>query len=148
MGLHKWKSDALLMSVASRIVVEQLEHDHFSKQNVVVREARVLMVVSAAPYSQKEVATILGLNTNVLVKLIDKMEKRGLIHRQRNPENRREHILKLGDKGRKFIDWLEREYDRMAKQVWAPLTLEELQDIRHKLCKFIAAHSSLVERSY
>lgn len=50
--------------------------------------------------SQLTIAELLGINPNVMVLVIDSLEKRRLVKRQRNPKNRREQLVVLTAKGR------------------------------------------------
>ena len=64
----------------------------------------VLVVVSANPgLSQSELAETLGIERARLVRLLDKLEKRGLLHRLAVPRDRRAHALQLTAEGQKTL---------------------------------------------
>jgi DNA-binding MarR family transcriptional regulator len=66
-------------------------------------DAREIWVLLAArcrtPVTQKQIARHLALNENVLVLLLDRLEKSGHVRRVRNAANRREHFVRLTAKG-------------------------------------------------
>ncbi|NYI05365.1 MarR family winged helix-turn-helix transcriptional regulator [Allostreptomyces psammosilenae] len=90
------------------------------------RHFNVLATLAAdATLSQQEVSRTLGIDPNVMVGLIDDLEKLGLARRERNPEDRRRHVIVLTDAGQ---DLLREGYRRVAKaeaQIFAPLSEAE-----------------------
>jgi DNA-binding MarR family transcriptional regulator len=61
-----------------------------------VREYAALATIDdLAPCSQQQVATMLGVSGPVIVELIDALEPRGLVARERNPSDRRSYALRL-----------------------------------------------------
>lgn len=65
-----------------------------------------------------------------MVGVVDGMEKKGLIGRTKNPRNRREYILSVTKKGRALLKWVDENYDDVAKEMWYPITSQELNGIR------------------
>jgi DNA-binding MarR family transcriptional regulator len=70
-----------------------------------VREYGTLATIDdLAPCSQQQVATMLGVSGPVVVELIDALEPRGLVVRERNPSDRRSYALRLGESGAALRD--------------------------------------------
>lgn len=113
----------------------------YAKKGVTLREMWVLFSVYRHPYSQRELSNLMGMNENVMVTLIDCIEQKGLVLRQRNPENRREYKLVLTSKGMKLTKWAMDHYDELATKAWSPLTMEELEQLRGVLVRFVVASS-------
>jgi DNA-binding MarR family transcriptional regulator len=68
-----------------------------------IREYATLTTIEdLAPCSQQQVATMLGVSSPVVVELIDALEPRGLVVRERNPSDRRSYALRLTDDGAKL----------------------------------------------
>lgn len=66
-----------------------------------IREFATLQTIEdLAPCSQQHVATMLGVSGPVVVELIDALEPRGLVVRERNPLDRRSYALRLTSAGR------------------------------------------------
>jgi DNA-binding MarR family transcriptional regulator len=58
------------------------------------RDAALLATLQAAgPLSQQQLAKALDVNRTAMVKLIDGLERRGLVERVRNPDDRRAYLL-------------------------------------------------------
>jgi DNA-binding MarR family transcriptional regulator len=64
----------------------------------------VLVVIGANPgLSQSDIAETLGIERARLVRLLDRLEKRGLTRRLRSPRDRRSHALQLTAEGQKVL---------------------------------------------
>jgi DNA-binding MarR family transcriptional regulator len=74
--------------------------------NIDIRPAQysVLVVIGSNPgLSQADVAETLGIERARLVRLLDRLEKRGLTQRLASPVDRRSHSLKLTPAGRSAL---------------------------------------------
>jgi MarR family transcriptional regulator, 2-MHQ and catechol-resistance regulon repressor len=87
--------------------------------------AREIWILLAArcgkPVTQKQIARHLVLNENVLVSLLDRLEKSGHVRRVRNPENRREQFVRLTAEGEKVVRRALAVKARVYRSVFAPL---------------------------
>jgi DNA-binding MarR family transcriptional regulator len=54
--------------------------------------------------SQIDLAERLGINRTIMVQVIDRLEARGDVHRDRDPGNRRQYVLSLTDAGRVALE--------------------------------------------
>jgi DNA-binding MarR family transcriptional regulator len=64
----------------------------------------VLVVIAANPgLSQSDLADRLGIERARLVRVLDKLEKRGLTQRLASPTDRRSHALRLTREGQKLL---------------------------------------------
>jgi DNA-binding MarR family transcriptional regulator len=71
-------------------------------------QAGILRIIASTPgLSQQAVAQQLGTPPSRLVALIDGLERRGLIERRRNPDDRRHHALYLTEEGGRFMGRME-----------------------------------------
>jgi len=76
-------------------------------------QAGVLRRLAQFPgQSQRELADALGMHAPRLVVLIDELEDRGLVARDRDPGDRRNYAISLTDKGRQLLA----ELARVARQ--------------------------------
>jgi DNA-binding MarR family transcriptional regulator len=123
-----WKSHFLVLTASLDVVRERLEK-HYATRGLSLREIWILMSARDKPSSQKCVADMLGINSNVMVGLVDRMQKKDFIVRTKNPENRRENILTVTKNGRALVKWADENYDVAAKKVWHPIPLEALDGI-------------------
>ena len=76
-------------------------------------QAGVLRRLAQFPgQSQRELADALGMHAPRLVRLIDELEGRGLVARDRDPDDRRNYAISLTDEGRRLLA----ELGRVARQ--------------------------------
>jgi DNA-binding MarR family transcriptional regulator len=67
-------------------------------------QAGVLRLLAQFPgQSQRELADALGMHAPRLVALIDELEARGLVARDRDPGDRRNYAISLTDEGRRLL---------------------------------------------
>jgi len=63
------------------------------------REFWILVIAGAGNVSQHEMAELCGLDPSSLVAVLDGMERRGWLHRQRNPHDRRVQWVQRTEEG-------------------------------------------------
>jgi Transcriptional regulators len=85
------------------------------------------------PLSQQMVSVRLGLDPTIVVALVDELETRGALTRERDPEDRRRHQLKITPKGRKLYDTAVRAVSAAEREFLAPLDRAEREKLRELL---------------
>ena len=93
------------------------------------------------PATQKQIARHLALNENVLVLLLDRLEKSGHVQRVRNPANRREQFVRPTAKGRSVVRRALAAKAKFYRKVFAPLDDAFVQAV------FDAAHVVLAHET-
>jgi DNA-binding MarR family transcriptional regulator len=94
---------ALLLAKVGSAIVAQAE-DPLVAMGLSGRQYMVLAVLSSdAPPSQLELAGLCGLLPAQIVPVIDEMERRGFVTRQRSETDRRRSMVNLTDKGREIL---------------------------------------------
>jgi DNA-binding MarR family transcriptional regulator len=84
------------------------------------REFWLLVIAGQANLSQHEMAELCGLDPSSLVAILDGMERRGLLHRQRNPLDRRVQWVQRTEEGdRLYARALPRAQHAEAQQLAA-----------------------------
>jgi DNA-binding MarR family transcriptional regulator len=74
--------------------------ERLSRTGLAPAHAGILRVIAGQPgISQQALASLLGMLPSRLVIHIDELEKRGLVQRRDNPEDRRRYALRLTDTG-------------------------------------------------
>ncbi|MBG6122358.1 MarR family winged helix-turn-helix transcriptional regulator [Corynebacterium aquatimens] len=68
-----------------------------------MREFWALTCVADAPASQKELAGLLGVDASDMVRLIDSLESKSWVSRDRDPGDRRRQIVTATKKGRRKL---------------------------------------------
>ena len=89
-------------------------------------QAGVLRRLAQFPgQSQRELADALGMHAPRLVALIDELENRGLVARDRDPGDRRNYAISLSDEGRRLLTELGRVAGQHEHAITAGLDDDE-----------------------
>jgi DNA-binding MarR family transcriptional regulator len=103
----------------------------------------LLRLVAVRPgQSQQALAQQLGTPATRLVPLVDGLEKRGLIVRRRNAEDRRLYALELSPGGRELMSQVARAAKAHEQAITAALTENERSTL-HELLKKVADEQGL-----
>ena len=112
----------LQLEICARILRQRAESVVCDFSGLSLRQVWVLIAASAqTPVTQKKVAVHLALNQNVIVALVDNLEKSGHVQRVRNPANRREQFVRLTTKGRNTVRRLLAARPKLYLHIFSPL---------------------------
>jgi DNA-binding MarR family transcriptional regulator len=100
------------------------------------------LVASRPGQSQQSLAKQLGTPATRLVPLVDGLEKRGLIERRRNAEDRRLYAVELSEDGRALLSRVGQAGAAHEQAVTAALTDNE-RDVLHDLLSKIAENQGV-----
>lgn len=133
-------SPAFLLKRAGMLVKEQMS-DGFEAAGATAYDYAVLsMLAQGACATQATIADTLRYDRSYLVGLLDDLERRGLIERKRDQNDRRRHVVSLTKNGARELDRLRDLHDAIESAVLAPLTGKERETLRALLAKVAAAH--------
>jgi len=90
------------------------------------------------PCPQQRLADALGVSGPAVVARVAELEKRGLIERRRNPEDRREHLLSLTTQGRTRLAEAIAALDRVQAEVTQQVGAEDVAELNRLLAKIAA----------
>jgi MarR family transcriptional regulator, lower aerobic nicotinate degradation pathway regulator len=133
------KSGFLLVRLAMGFkmrALEALEAEGFSQYHYSV----LAVAGEQAHRAQATIAEALGLDPSQLVGVLDGLEERGLIVRQRDPADRRRHVVELTAKGRQQLVRLRRIIDRLEDEMFAPLDAESRKTFHELLLRLAGYH--------
>ena len=85
--------------------------------------------------AQHELGQQLLLDANNLVLLLNELEEAGFVRRERDPDDRRRHIVVLTDKGREAYKRAELAQETVEDQVLGGLDADERKTLRALLVK-------------
>lgn len=88
-----------------------------------------------AGLSQQELAAKLGIHPSRLVALLDELERKGLVERKSNPDDRRQYSLHLTEKGTKTLEEIGHVAQQHQEALCAALSLEERDKLAELLRK-------------
>lgn len=105
-----------------------------------VRQFGLLSVLATeGPRSQQALGEWVRLDRTTIVALVDSLEERGLVRRERNPEDRRAYLLKLTPEGRGLQRRGQAVMVDAEEELLASLTEEERDELRALLTKAAVA---------
>ena len=76
-----------------------------------------------------------------MVAVLDELEERGLAERRPHPTDRRKHAIHLTDRGSKTLDAAREAAISQAKEMFAPLSGDEVKTLRSLLRKLAGVES-------
>ena len=98
------------------------------------RELAVLVVLSGGePASQQEAAQRLGIDRTTMVALLDGLEKKALVARHPDAQDRRRNVVELTAAGRTTLQAATRANDDAERRFLAPLPEQLAQQFRQAL---------------
>ncbi len=99
-------------------------------------QARILRYLAAHPHlTQRELAEACMLDVTTMSRVLDKLEKLGLILRERDPGCRRAYQISLTPDGQKKAQRIEQEFQRLADQLFGGIPAEDLGAFGRTLSK-------------
>jgi len=122
-------------------------HRHLSSVNLSISQFGILEALyHLGPLSQVELGKRILKTSGNMTMVIDNLELRGLVRRERNPEDRRYFTVHLTDDGEKLIsEFFPAHADRIAAEmsVLTPLEQEQLG----RLCKKLGLGKETADES-
>jgi DNA-binding MarR family transcriptional regulator len=97
--------------------------------------------------NQRELASHLGVVPSRLVVLLDELETKGLVARERSTEDRRSQQLQLTRKGSQLLEKVERIATAHDADLGSSLTVPERETLI-ELCAKLAAHRGLIPHGH
>ena len=91
--------------------------------------------------SQRDLARLLGAAPSRVVAILDSLETRGLVVRQRRSTDRRSHDLVLTDHGEQILGQIREVGQEHESTLLAPLDPQEREQLGALLAKLAAAHT-------
>jgi MarR family transcriptional regulator, lower aerobic nicotinate degradation pathway regulator len=98
------------------------------------------MLAEGARLTQANIADALALDPSRLVALLDSLEDRGLIMRQRDPEDRRRHVVSITTKGERELAQLREIVGELEEAFLSPLDAKDRKTLHELLQRLACAH--------
>src|SRR2546423_9199106 len=117
-------------------VIAKLEAEGYETSDYGV----LAMLAEGARLTQATIADALTLDPSRLVALLDSLEDRGLITRQRDPQDRRRHVVSITTKGERELALLRDIVAEFEDEFLAPLGAEGRKTLHELLERLACAH--------
>jgi DNA-binding MarR family transcriptional regulator len=113
-----------------------------------VRQVALMTILAEhGAVSQSTVTDLTGVNRSLMVKLVDDLETKGWVARERNPEDRRSYALRLTTAGSHSLQGLHAELDRAESELTQALTPADVHMLKQLLRRLLADDSALTVQS-
>ena len=98
------------------------------------------ILAEGIPETQATIAATVNVDPSRLVAVLDSLEQRGLVVRQRDPQDRRRHVVSITADGKRDLGRLRELTKKLENEYFAPLDEEERQTLRDLLQR-LACHN-------
>jgi DNA-binding MarR family transcriptional regulator len=113
-----------------------------------VREASVLAIIDEhGALSQRELSDLTHVNQTLIVKLVDVLELKGWVRRERSAADRRSYALAITADGKRARAKLDADLDRGEADLMRSLTRDEADELRTLLTKVLDGDQALLAGS-
>ena len=113
----------------------------FEQAGFEIYDYSVLAILAeGAQETQSTIASMLALDPSRLVALLDSLEERALIVRQRDPQDRRRHLVSITATGKRQLSRLREMVKELEEAFLAPLDLESRKTFQDLLSQLAAYH--------
>ncbi|MDR2626007.1 MAG: MarR family transcriptional regulator [Zoogloeaceae bacterium] len=109
------------------------EHLRFWSMNLTSWQILWFLHLEDVRYNQYMLAAKLGIETSHLVRLLDRMEKRGLLKREANPQDRRQNHVIITPSGTALVGEIEAVIIRLRQEMLVNIAADDLEDGIHLL---------------
>lgn len=112
---------------------------HTAQFNIAPREyAAMLLLEVRSDLWQSQIAETLGMDRTTVTYLVDELEKRGWLVRERDPADRRAHVVSLTAAGRQALTAIKPTVLEAKKELLTPLSEDEQDQLCDLLTRLAA----------
>lgn len=124
-----WRSYVLLFNTSNAIANERLAELMVEDGiNLSPRMGWVLMAAEERLLNQAQIAACLNINTNVMVRIVDHLQRKGLVVRDVLAD-RRSNKLEVTPKGKELLKKMYAGWDERTAKIFSPVPVSEVKHI-------------------
>src|SRR5919201_3048543 len=116
--------------------IERIEQEGFEGHHYSV----LAMLGEGDRETQATIADALDLDPSRLVAVLDSLEKRGLVARQRDPHDRRRHVVSITPAGKRQLQKLRAIVKQLEDDFFGPLAAQDRQAFHELLQELACEH--------
>ena len=116
--------------------LERIEQEGFEAHHYSV----LAMLAEGARETQATIAEALDLDPSRLVAVLDSLEERELVARQRDPHDRRRHVVTITSAGTRQLERLRVIVKQLEDEFFAALSADERRVFHESLARLACAH--------
>ena len=123
----------VLLTRMSRLIHREVDPERLGMS---MKEFSTLNLVrDAGGVTQRELSTLMAVDANMVVNLLNSLEKRGFAVRERDPDDRRRHVVQITPKGTRALVRAEAAIEDSIDSVLGLLDHDERAQLRALLAK-------------
>jgi DNA-binding MarR family transcriptional regulator len=93
------------------------------------QQAALLLMAGRSATSPAQVAAEIGTDTAGMTRLLDRLERKGLVRRARHPDDRRSVVIEVTEQGRALVPRLPPIFGRVSQQLFQGFNEAELEQL-------------------
>jgi len=126
-----------------RVAKRSIENTGMCYSDFAILEA----ILHKGPLPVNTVAPMVGLTSGSMTTAVDRLERRGLVTREMDAEDRRARLVRLTPQGRELIEDVFRQHAADIEDVSSVLTASERESLT-RLLKKIGLHADDLDKSH
>src|SRR4051794_21187929 len=125
-------SPGLLLALLGQDAMRRLR-DAPTAHNLMPRKFQLLGLLDGGPMGQRELGQAMATDPSILVTLLNPLEADGYIERNRDPADRRRHVVTLTAKGKRQLERAAKAQREAEDAIFAGLSTQQRDQLRDLL---------------
>jgi DNA-binding MarR family transcriptional regulator len=138
-------SPGLLLALLGQEAMRRLRDAH-TAHNLMPRQFQLLgLLDDHGPMGQRELGQAMATDPSILVTLLNPLEADGFLARNRDPADRRRHVVTLTDAGKRQLDRAAEAQRQAEDAIFAGLSTEQRSQLRDLLIALRESRSAAAD---